>query len=125
MIRRPPRSTRTDTRLPSTTLFRSCTSVASAFSGFPAALVLEPELGAQQAAGVVGHAPQPGFVGTLLLAFGGALRGRLFTGLRSAVVGAFAVLLLVLQRPLHARAARRSDERHVGEECVSTGRSLG
>src|SRR3546814_1693677 len=63
----------------------TCTSVASAFSGFPAALVLEPELGAQQAAGVVGHAPQPGFVGTLLLAFGGALRGRLFTGLRRAV----------------------------------------
>src|SRR3546814_10468074 len=107
MIRRPPRSTRTDTRLPSTTLFRSCTSVASAFSGFPAALVLEPELGAQQAAGVVGHAPQPGFVGTLLLAFGGALRGRLFTGLRRAVVGAFAVLLRSEERTSELQSLMR------------------
>src|SRR3546814_15282788 len=41
MIRRPPRSTRTDTLFPYTTLFRSCTALSLALNRFR--LVLSPE----------------------------------------------------------------------------------
>jgi len=45
-----------------------------------AAFVFEPEARAQQAAGIVGHAPQPGFVGEPAFAFGGRF-GALAGGL--------------------------------------------
>src|SRR5690606_13111112 len=87
-----------------------CTSVASAFSVLHAALVLEPELGAQQAAGVVGHAPQPCLVGALLLAPGGVgLRVWFAAGVGGVggVGGVFAALAgarLRIERLLHALA---------------------
>src|SRR5690606_34000012 len=77
-------------------------SVASAFSRFPAPLVLEPELGAQQAARIVGHPPQPGLVGALFFLLGGAalrvgfaLRAFLFLAILDRA-------LLLFQRLLHA-----------------------
>src|SRR5690606_32569808 len=84
-----------------------CTSVASAFSVLHAALVLEPELGAQQAAGVVGHAPQPGLVGALLLAPAGFGLHVWFAAGVGGVGGVFAALAgarLRVQRLLHALA---------------------
>src|SRR5690606_35639405 len=63
-----------------------CTNGASAFSGFPASLVFEPELGAQQAARIVGHALQPGLVGTLFFALGIARLARRFAKALVAVV---------------------------------------
>src|SRR5690606_13618149 len=78
-------------------------SVASAFSRFPASLVLEPELGAQQAARIVRHAPQPGLVGALLFLFGGAALLRRRGGSLVIAVRVFTGFLL-FQRLLHALA---------------------
>src|SRR3546814_2029153 len=44
MIRRPPRSTRTDTLFPDTTRFRSCTAVSEAIFCVEAAAALPPRL---------------------------------------------------------------------------------
>src|SRR3546814_12058633 len=44
MIRRPPRSTRTDTLFPDTTRFRSCTAVSEAIFCGEAAAALPPRL---------------------------------------------------------------------------------
>src|SRR5690606_8692830 len=77
-------------------------NVASAFSRFPAPLVLEPEFGTQQAARIVGHPPQPGFVGALLFLFGGAaLRCGLAVG-AFCFLAVLACTLLLFQRLLHA-----------------------
>ena len=68
-----------------------------------AAFVLEPELGAQQSARIVGHAPQPGFVGALLFAVGGAF-GAL--GLTLDFLALLGLHVALLQRTLHACALR-------------------
>src|SRR5690606_25486574 len=84
---------------------RSCS-----WRGTPAAaaFVFEPEARAQQAAGIVGHAPQPGFGRRAALAFGRAFirrRWLLFGRLRSLLFAAVRARR-VLQRLLDALALR-------------------
>src|SRR3546814_17947430 len=90
MIRRPPRSTRTDTLFPYTTLFRSDDVLQP--------LALDRQLGA-----------------ALIIIVGKA------TGLaRQLLDESIAVLQSV---SVKHRESRRSEERRVGKECVSTCRS--
>src|SRR3546814_11420945 len=94
MIRRPPRSTRTDTLFPYTTLFRSQLGIAE-----HRARRVEDR-----------HA-----------AFGGYVRcgsGLVDNGLRTNVFWRFGV-----QRESNLSDHSRSEERRVGKECVSTCRS--
>src|SRR3546814_13628508 len=108
MIRRPPRSTRTDTLFPYTTLFRS--PVVEAF--------------AEQAARADGNLG----LGDVI-----ARAKRIALGIEERRHPA---LLIVLQgkeigerggdqrqRPARHEPAQRSEERRVGKECVSTCRS--
>src|SRR3546814_17248251 len=124
MIRRPPRSTRTDTLFPYTTLFRSASSkTLRLFQARPVAVLPL----------VVRHLASPLLPGLLLsglflsgLGFGrvlGTLLGDQLLlrqladdRLRSGVAE------LHLARHLHGR---RSDERRVGKEWVSTVRFRG
>src|SRR3546814_19300980 len=93
MIRRPPRSTRTDTLFPYTTLFRSVDIAGLERNGR-----FLGELGAMRA-GIA------------------EILDQLHLGLRIAdAVGADAAFA-------DGRRPRRSEERRVGKECVSTCRS--
>src|SRR3546814_16050347 len=97
MIRRPPRSTRTDTLFPYTTLFRSVVGAAERLDG---AHLRDREGGR-------GAVPRAGEGGG-----GGPVHHRR--------------LQLRRRRPEHGpglRATERSEERRVGKECVSTCRS--
>src|SRR5690606_39735559 len=72
-----------------------------------AAFVFEPEARAQQAAGIVGHAPQPGFGRRAALAFGRAFIGwRLVVGRLRSLLFAAVRARRVLQRLLDALALR-------------------
>src|SRR3546814_7552852 len=68
MIRRPPRSTRTDTLFPYTTLFRSHLAEAPSTSNFPAAVNRNQtaenrlEIGAHET-GIGDHRPEPRHIG--------------------------------------------------------------
>src|SRR3546814_13800389 len=98
MIRRPPRSTRTDTLVPDTTLFRSVLRVAGVVADFPPDRIVAFEIETGQHHGALrqaGHGPQQ-------LGGGGNGAGR---------AGG------------DHRCGRRSEERRVGKECVSTCRS--
>src|SRR3546814_15331975 len=118
MIRRPPRSTRTDTLFPYTTLFRS--------GDHRRALPRHPEDAGRKGAGRLLRAsrrsgPQEKAldVGTARLAEAAAARGHAAGG--SAIAG---------PEKGHSATARRafeerSEERRVGKECVSTVRSGG
>src|SRR3546814_18361042 len=105
MIRRPPRSTRTDTLFPYTTLFRSPTvaTLARLDGGNPAGDIGKGRL-------QIAQCRQPGRGATLQ-----RLDDR---GERRLVVGE---LLKHGERP--GIRAGRSEERRVGTECVSTCRS--
>src|SRR3546814_19520994 len=119
MIRRPPRSTRTDTLFPYTTLFRSLTS--NPFERLSPApiegLDLNPLL---QDVGLIFHPPllYMGYVGfSVVFAFAIAalLAGQLdATWARWSRPWATAAWLFL---------TLRSEARRVGEECVSTFRS--
>src|SRR3546814_19524344 len=110
MIRRPPRSTRTDTLFPYTTLFRSPLATRPARS--------RRQLHGRGAQGLNGDASaigarQPGQLtelDALLPKVAGFFVGRL-----AIDIALFHFLVMDL--------ARRSDERRVGKECVSTCRS--
>src|SRR3546814_19645988 len=113
MLRRPPRSTRTDTLFPYTTLFRSLdpvTEPSSSSPDVPETPALR-ELPGRYLRSLVRFAVVliPEYVVIVFLT--GLLSGWLsdFAGLDQSL-GAAAVLL-------------RSDERRVGKECVSTCRS--
>src|SRR3546814_12065781 len=99
MIRRPPRSTRTDTLFPYTTLFRSIPVVALFLSGRP--MFTNPEINAADAF-VAGWLPgsQGAGVADVLIAGKDGKTVRGFTG-------------------------TRSEERRVGKEGVSPCRSRG
>src|SRR3546814_18189109 len=105
MIRRPPRSTRTDTLFPYTTLFRSpiCGACPSAFppEATSAHLYVREYVGFRPSRKV-----QQCAVGQ-----------EIETGLRK-LRAAF-----TRQPAIEFRSQQRSDERRVGKECVSTGRS--
>src|SRR3546814_14993563 len=100
MIRRPPRSTRTDTLFPYTTLFRSAASARPAVSGRPASDATARET--QHARTVRDRVPP-------LRPPPDPRRGRR-GGAGAAAGGAGA-------------DSRRSEERRVGKESVSKGRS--
>src|SRR3546814_18657030 len=110
MIRRPPRSTRTDTLFPYTTLFRSVANQPGAQPREPAALLApaDPAVGPADAGAadrsaehrVRRPAGRPGIPDHL--------RQRLDLGFRPGA-----------DRRL-ARALARSEERRVGRECVMT-----
>src|SRR3546814_17563482 len=106
MIRRPPRSTRTDTLFPYTTLFRS-------------KLVLEPghAAGAQVVGGALGDQRAP----RVVVATREQVLQRHRAKLRVAVVD-LAVGIGKLHR-LDDEMDERSEERLVGKEYVSTCRS--
>src|SRR3546814_12363309 len=118
MIRRPPRSTPTDTLFPYTTLFRASTSSARTAEG----LIFDPKRQpgirrqpldqrvAEQCAG----RPHPARALVRKqrdARFGEHLRSR-----------AIARIAVALNARTHARALGRSEERSVGKEWVSTGR---
>src|SRR3546814_11330370 len=126
MIRRPPSSTRTDTRFPYTTLFRSAPDRDTVTA---AGDVRGADGAAADPAGVVAFAVGPGVgdagaVGLAVLAAFGA-------------VGGVGVVLLpfaggVVERPAPGAGriglgrqcdGQRSEERRVVNECVSTFRS--
>src|SRR3546814_16270258 len=99
MIRRPPRSTRTDTLFPYTTLFRSPEGYLEAVT---TGKLRDPVVGFQLRNG---------------LELRGVLKGYLPEDKRSAGNAA----LMVWRNPYVPAA--RSEERRVGQECVSTCRS--
>src|SRR3546814_16736798 len=104
MLRRPPRSTRTDTLFPYTTLFRSPAAEAAALAALHRPDEMLGEIGTVVVAGARGAYLR------LLAADALGDRRRRVHGLRRHAVDA-------LQRPV------RSEERRVGKECVSTCRS--
>src|SRR3546814_13397797 len=97
MIRRPPRSTRTDTLFPYTTLFRSCRAGRARHSASPCPAVPR------------GRRP--------------CHSSRSFHRLRQHVLVIAAHYLADRDAGLDRLDHRRSDERRVGKECVSTCRS--
>src|SRR3546814_11676992 len=103
MIRRPPRSTRTDTLFPYTTLFRSQSNLV----GTRLTLPEPPDKPAAAALPTTVETTLPLGAGDIEVAFGKrlALRAR-SAGERTGV-----------------RVVLRSDERRVGTACVSTVRS--
>src|SRR3546814_17969320 len=115
MIRRPPRSTRTDTLFPYTTLFRSApngtTLSISGKAGLEFVHKFEPDnvQFADQFSGKVGHT---GFVHDIV-----ETQHHLLHSLRRIDGQA---IFIALFAHLHVS---RSDERRVGKECVSTCRS--
>src|SRR3546814_12784428 len=119
MIRRPPRSTRTDTLFPYTTLFRSSLPCSGCFSPFPhgtgSLSVSQEYLALPDGAGKF----KQGFSDPVLLRIPALL---LFLPLRGshALRQAFPDLSGSCQSNY---AGPRSEERRVGKECVSTCRS--
>src|SRR3546814_16338969 len=109
MIRRPPRSTRTDTLFPYTTLFRSATGAvfgaAGAVAGAAAAAADAPSRSA-----LTMRPPGPLPVSVL--------RSIPFSSARRLARG-----LAFTLSPLSVAPADRSDERRVGQAGVSTCRS--
>src|SRR3546814_13318842 len=124
MIRRPPRSTRTDTLFPYTTLFRSI--------GYYLALRLPT---------VVDQVLTIGVLIASIMTFRNLARHNEITVLRAAgittykmailllpVITAIALFQFVLKAQITPRTERalsvwRSEERRVGKVCVMTGRS--
>src|SRR3546814_18214882 len=111
MIRRPPRSTRTDTLFPSTTLFRSQVPSTTMSAGMlPLLIVVLPFLGGV----IAGLLPAKSRNVEAWLAGAIALAGLTMAALLSPAVAAGGVVRY---------EAERSEERRGGKECVSTGRS--
>src|SRR3546814_18598844 len=117
MIRRPPRSTRTDTLFPYTTLFRS-----AAANGVPdlewldKAAVARLEPAVRAVAGLL--SPSTGIVDShgLMLAYQGDAEAHgAMLAFNSPVLGG----------QMTGEGMLRSEERRVGKECVSTCRSRG
>src|SRR3546814_12732984 len=107
MIRRPPRSTLTDTLFPYTTLFRS---VRRLYGGLWRRGPAQPEVRRAQTARAT------------LLVYGRIRADPRSGGLTHLWRGD---RLLLCRKRLRARFGQpqRSEERRVGKECVSTGRS--
>src|SRR3546814_15054632 len=127
MIRRPPRSTRTDTLFPYTTLFRS--------EGLAVGTGGKPEIGVQ--VHIVGATQSDGALKLRQAATGCFWLDGVGAGV-DAVAGAAVSILGAgctrVQLVLHGQRSGqrcagadqfRSEERRVGQVCVSTGRSWG
>src|SRR3546814_15070558 len=118
MIRRPPRSTRTDTLFPYTTLFRSVLPLGARpiFQLSPTATILV----ASQAPGTKAHGSGIPFddpSGDRLREWMGFSKEEFYDASKVAI------LPIGLCYPGRAGSGGRSEERRVGKECVSTCRS--
>src|SRR3546814_12662249 len=134
MLRRPPRSTRTDTLFPYTTLFRSGVEFGVIGDGVPhgaaaavfppfarPALRSDPRRLVVVDAGLARHRPES----PELLAGLGVIRRHIAAD-RSHIRAAMANDHLAVEHPRRARdEPNRSDERRVGKERVSQCRSRG
>src|SRR3546814_14464614 len=124
MIRRPPRSTRTDTLFPYTTLFRSRACRL---------LLLFGELAMRCRCGVNDQAARIADIGEVAQQFDRVhqLHARVIAALHAEgeesarALGGIFLLQLVRRVVVEARIGNRSEERRVGKECVSTCRSRG
>src|SRR3546814_20822785 len=129
MIRRPPRSTRTDTLFPSTTLFRSGERfIVRAGDRIP----LDGEV--TEGTGAVNQAPITGESALVLKEPGGAVYAGTINGegtltIRATKVASDTVLSKIIRMVGDAHSlraavaqwvAKRSEERRVGKKCVST-----
>src|SRR3546814_12910835 len=101
MIRRPPRSTRTDTLFPYTTLFRSCVRLKERLNSSAP------------------HGKRPGTSNASQKVARGKRKGRSAPITDSSVRGR----RRSDQERSHTDTTRRSEERRVGKECVSPCRS--
>src|SRR3546814_15355184 len=120
MRRRPPRSTRTDTLFPYTTLFRS--------AAWPASIVRRSSLRRLPVAlDLLGQAPFMDFGRTVIDAEGADFPERLLddgvAGHASPAHHLDAAVGDAKQRIRHRYLRHRSEESRVGKECVSTCRS--
>src|SRR3546814_19136503 len=117
MILRPPRSTRTDTLFPYTTLFRSVSAAAPTTRILPGVLIVSDPVAPR-----LELAPPPVMVKSSTMTSGAALLPRLAIGTKRAP-GAEATK----EPSSDARcgATTRSEERRVGKEGVSKGRDRG
>src|SRR3546814_16857271 len=120
MIRRPPRSTRTDTRFPYTPRFRSVRAGAALFKSATLGMMAAGVLGLALWRAIAGVMPEGGAISGLGL-FGAAIN-----------LGAAALLMRYRDGDANVRSVllctrndliQRSEERRVGKECVSTCRS--
>src|SRR3546814_18245720 len=110
MIRRPPRSTRTDTLFPYTTLFRSRAQRLAAMVSVIALIAAVPYLALQYKA-----------VAVSLGVLGGPAVSHSALGDPALYVAALMALFAILYGTRQVDA--RSEARGVGKACVSTGRS--
>src|SRR3546814_15802706 len=132
MIRRPPRSTRTDTLFPYTTLFRSCPrhrqglSLLLLWRRLPARSTAPEKAAPEKAAH---RMTSLGLSFQVTATDGAARRGRLSTahGIVNTpafmTVGTAGTVKGLTPEQVAARGAERSEERRVGKECGRTGRS--
>src|SRR3546814_14434634 len=118
MIRRPPRSTRTDTLFPYTTLFRSF--VRTLCGGRISLLVGAVSTAVSLLIGVA-YGAVAGYLGGRI----DSLMMRVVDVLYALPFMFFVIVLMVLfgRHLLLMFVAIRSEERRVGKECVSTCRS--
>src|SRR3546814_5436403 len=146
MIRRPPRSTRTDTLFPYTTLFRSLIEQNTFASKLNNSRLLSLAIGLLGKAYVAFHFVDGGSLDLNLINFIILFLGVLLLGTPAAYVaklneGIKTISGIILQYPFYAGIMAimagsglvntisqvfvdvRSEERRVGKECVSTGRS--
>src|SRR3546814_18782671 len=111
MIRRPPRSTRTDTLFPYTTLFRSDDPAGLDPQNFPFAASRDFTLRGVPVKGFrISYVGEQGWELHFPLSYGLAL-WDMFRDVGITPIG------------IATSANSRSEERRVGKECVSTGRS--
>src|SRR3546814_19337557 len=109
MIRRPPRSTRTDTLFPYTTLFRSL-RVGHRVQAQRSRGVVDVSARAAHGTGITTGKP----VNSLVLS---GVRGIVLSGVRLSCYQEYEVAAKLI------KARVRSEERRVGKECFSTCRS--
>src|SRR3546814_13107057 len=108
MIRRPPRSTRTDTLFPYTTLFRSTSGI----------LPTDLQDGMKRPERLlVAHPFNPVYLLPLVELVGGQRTAP------ETIERAKAIYTALGMHPLHIKKEIRSEERRVGKECVGTCRS--
>src|SRR3546814_20419437 len=123
MIRRPPRSTRTDTLFPYTTLFRAKVTARADLEAARA----DYEAAAAQAAGASGAAEAAGVSGRFI-SVRSPISGRVTAApaLLGSYVSAETELFRIADPSVaQAEVSVRSEERRVGKECVRQCRSRG
>src|SRR3546814_16418854 len=117
MIRRPPRSTRTDTLFPYTTLFRSLAMVRYIAWAIPSIGFIGTVRGIGQALGLAYKAVEGDITGVT------SALGLAFNSTLIAMVLSIVLMFVLYQFQLTKDRLVRSEERRVGNEGVSTCRS--